>query len=76
MSEFYEGLADIFEVEPEEITPEFTWPEDAYDSLAIVSIIALIDEAFDKSVNAAALAECRSVGEIEALVKDETVEGQ
>ncbi len=68
MSEFYEGLAEILEVEPSEVTSEMTLGEGAWDSLAIVSTIALIDEVYDRTVSADALAECRTVGDVEKLV--------
>ena len=68
MSEFHEGLAEILEVEPGEVTSDLTLDEGVWDSLAIVSTIALIDEVYDRTVSADALAECRSVGDIEKLV--------
>lgn len=71
MTEFYEGLAEILEVEPTEVTPEMTLDEGVWDSLAIVSTIALIDEVYDRTVSADALAECRTVGDIEKLVGSE-----
>jgi acyl carrier protein len=69
MSRFYKELADIFEVDASEITPEFDLQEAGWDSLAIVTTIAAIDEVFDVTVSPAALAECGTVGDIERLVK-------
>ena len=43
MSEFYEGMAEILEVDASQVGPDFELG-DAWDSLAIVSTIALIDE--------------------------------
>jgi acyl carrier protein len=68
VSEFYEGLAEILEIEPGEVSPEMALEENAWDSLAIVSTIALIDEVYDRSVSADALADCRTVSDIEKLV--------
>ncbi len=68
MSEFYEGLAEILEVEPSKLTSDLALDEGVWDSLAIVSTIALIDEVYDRTVSADALSECRTVGEIEKLV--------
>lgn len=68
MSQFYEGLAEILEVEPSEVNPDMVLEEGVWDSLAIVSSIALIDELFDRTVSADALAECKTVGDIEKLV--------
>lgn len=64
MSEFYEGMAEILEVEVDAIGPDYELGE-AWDSLAIVSTIALIDEVFDKAIGADALEECKTVGDVE-----------
>jgi acyl carrier protein len=68
MSEFYEGLAEILEVEPGEVNPELELNEAVWDSLAIVSTIALIDEVYDRTVSADALSECKTVGDVEKLL--------
>ena len=67
MSEFYEGLAEIMEVEVTEITSNYEFG-DAWDSLAIVSTIALIDEVYDKAVDIQLLQECKTVGDVEDLI--------
>jgi acyl carrier protein len=69
MSQFYAELADIFEVDVSEITPDFDLHEAGWDSLAIVTTIAAIDDVFDVTVSPAALADCRTVGDVERLVK-------
>ena len=68
MSTFYEELAEILEVEPGKVTPELRLAEVSWDSLAIVSTIALIDDHYDEAVSAAALTACETVGDIERLV--------
>lgn len=68
MSEFYEGLAEILEVEPDEVSSEMTLDEGSWDSLAVVSTIALIDDVFDITVHPKKLGECKTVGEVEALI--------
>ncbi len=68
MSEFYEGLAEILEVEIEDVSPALELEESVWDSLAVVSTIALIDEVFDRTVSADALLECTTVGDIEKLL--------
>ncbi len=70
MSEFYEGLAEILEVDEAEVTPELELGE-TWDSLAIVSTIALIDDVHDIQVRPEKLADCKTVGDIEALVSAE-----
>lgn len=71
MNEFYEGLAEILEVEPNEVSPETELEEGAWDSLAVVSTIALIDDVYDITVHPEKLAECKTVGDIEELVASE-----
>lgn len=70
MSEFYEGLAEILEVDEAEVAPELELG-DTWDSLAIVSTIALIDDVHDIQVRPEKLADCKTVGDIEALVSAE-----
>ena len=70
MSELYDGMAEILDVDASEISPDFEMGE-AWDSLAIVSTIALIDELYDRAVSPDALGECRTVGAIEKLATAE-----
>ena len=70
MSEFYEGLAEILEVNTSEVNSGLELG-DSWDSLAIVSTIALIDDVYDIQVRPEKLSECQTVGDIEALVKAE-----
>lgn len=67
MSKLYAGLAEIFEVEPEEITADTVLEELAWDSLAMVSTIALFDELYSKEMRIDDLKACRTVGDLEAL---------
>jgi len=69
MSAFYEGLADILEVDIGQISPELALDDGNWDSLAIVSTIALIDEVYDETVSADALGECKTVADVEKLIK-------
>jgi acyl carrier protein len=66
MSQFYEGMAEILEIDISEIGPEYELGE-LWDSLAIVSTIALIDELYDRPVSPDALGACTTVGAIETL---------
>lgn len=68
MSAFYAGLAEIFEVDKAEIGPRFDLVAHTWDSLAIVSTLALIDECYNQMVEGKALAACVTVADIEALV--------
>ncbi|MEX5748173.1 acyl carrier protein [Massilia sp. X63] len=71
MSKFYEGMAEIFEIDPSQITPEFdlTGAEAQWDSLALVSTIALVDDCFNVMLDGTALAACKTIGDIEALIE-------
>lgn len=71
MSAFHEGLAEIFEIDAADLTPDLKLGEQNWDSLAIVSTIALIDDLYDKSVSAEALAACTTVRDLDALVARE-----
>lgn len=68
MDEFYEGLAEILEVPAEQVKPEFSLADHDWDSMAIISCVALIDEVFGHLVSGSALAKCASVADIEKLI--------
>lgn len=70
MSEFYEGMAEIFEVELSKISSKFELhsSEAAWDSLAIVSTIALVDDCFEVMLDGKALGECETIADIESLI--------
>ena len=70
MSEFYNGMAEILEVEDNKISPAFELHsgEAAWDSLAIVSTIALVDDCFNVMLEGKALMECNTVSDIEQLI--------
>lgn len=70
MSKFYEGVAEIFEVEVDAISPNFPLhtEEVSWDSLAIVSIIALVDECFNLLLDGTELADCDSLADLEILI--------
>jgi acyl carrier protein len=71
MSKFYEGMAEIFEIDPAQITPQFdlTSADAQWDSLALVSTIALVDDCFNVMLDGTALAACKTIGDIEALIE-------
>ena len=71
MSEFYEGIAEILEVEVEEISPDFSLQAEdiAWDSLAVVSTIALVDDCFNVMLDGQALGACITVSDIEGLIE-------
>lgn len=70
MNEFYEGMAEIFEVNPEKISSDFELHSgvSAWDSLAIVSTIALVDDCFGVMLEGKALIKCITISDIETLI--------
>jgi acyl carrier protein len=70
-TEFQEGLAEILEVEVEDIQSDLALAEGSWDSLAVVSTIALIDDVYDIQVHPNGIAECKTVGDLEKLVTAE-----
>lgn len=70
MNKFYEGMAEIFEVDPASMSAQFdlTSADCEWDSLAIVSTIALVDDCFNVMLSGDALGDCKTIGDIEALV--------
>jgi acyl carrier protein len=70
MKKFYEGLSDIFEIEVNELSSEFRLRDGTvvWDSLAILSTLALLDECFGVVVDGKELGECENVGDIEKLI--------
>lgn len=69
MNEFRAGLAEILEIEPSGVTPELVLSEHAWDSLAVVSTIALIDDCFGLMLPSQELTNCTTVGDIESLIR-------
>ena len=74
MSEFYEGMAEILEIDVADVTPDLDLTEENWDSLAVVSTIALIDDVYDVMVSPERLADCKTVGEVEQLAESEKQE--
>lgn len=68
MSEFYEGLAEILEIEPAQVTPALNLLDHAWDSLAVVSTIALVDECFNVLLDGQSLGKCTTVADIDKLI--------
>jgi len=70
MNTFYEGLAEILEVDASELAPNFSFADANadWDSLAIVSTIALVDDTYNVMLDGKSLAACEKVADIEALI--------
>ncbi|WP_233234739.1 acyl carrier protein [Bordetella sp. LUAb4] len=73
MNEFYTGMSEVLEVDAGTIVPNFDLATVAWDSLAIVSTIALVDDCFGVLLNGQALANCATIADIEKLISAEKV---
>ncbi len=68
MEAFYSGLAEILEIEPAQVTADLDLEANNWDSLAVVSTIALCDECFNIMLDGQALTNCKTVADIEKLI--------
>lgn len=66
MEELKEQLAELLEVEDLDVTKKFS-DYDSFDSLAILTILAMLDSDYNKSMKAA---DIRAYESIEAFCKD------
>jgi acyl carrier protein len=69
MNAFYEGMAEVFEIDVSEITPELDLQAHNWDSLAVVSTIALVDDCFNVMLSGQALNNCTTIADIEELIR-------
>jgi acyl carrier protein len=67
-NQILEIIAEILEVEVEEITLENELDEDSWDSLAVVTFISEIDSNFDQVIAPTAVNEVKTVADLIALV--------
>ena len=67
---FMEDLAAVLEVEPAELHEGFELNRDNWDSLAIVTVIVLLDEQFGIAIAGDKLRECPSVGALWNLIEN------
>lgn len=64
---FYEKLADIFE---EDVTDETILKDlEAYDSLSILSIIAMCDKDYHITVTASEIRALNTIGDLKAFIE-------
>jgi acyl carrier protein len=69
MQEFFEGLAEVLEINSDIVNSELKLHDYAWDSLAIVSVMALVDDVFNVMLDGQSLAKCLTVADILQLVK-------
>ena len=61
---FKKSLAEILDVETEEISLNFVLDESNWDSLAVISTAMLIETVYNKTVDGDELVSCSNVGEL------------
>lgn len=66
LKEFVQAFAAEFEETPaESFTPETVYKDlDEWDSLIVLSIIALVDEEFNVRITGQDLRDCKTIGDI------------
>lgn len=69
IEEFLSKLADALEVEVNTLSIDTRLSSLDWDSLAIISTIALVDECLGKVLSAEKIAECQTIGDIIELVE-------
>lgn len=70
MNEFYKGMAEILEIDDNQITSDFELNSGnaAWDSLGVVSTIALIDDLYSVTLDGKSLTNCLKISDIENLI--------
>lgn len=69
MNEFFEGMAEILEIDTDKVNPQLSLTEHAWDSLSIVSTMALVDDIYNIMLDGQSLAKCEKIADILALVE-------
>lgn len=62
-------MAEIFEVDESDMNDAYALSTDNWNSLAIVSTIALGDELYGVVLNGQALSKCKTLGDVVAMIK-------
>ncbi len=72
---FFEGLLECMEIDPVKINEDTAFSElEDFDSMAVISIVAYVDEKFAASLSAEQLKNMKTVGDLMALVGREHFE--
>lgn len=67
-AEFLAALEEMLETDPGSLSPDTALDSlDSWDSLAVISFIALVDEHFDHVVAGEDLAKAKTIGDLLAL---------
>jgi|GEM_PF-1303313 len=67
---FLQELAPLFSIEREELTDDFALdPNTNWDSLTIISMMALMDDHFEVEISGEQLRRCSSIGDVLKLLE-------
>lgn len=69
LSTFLSVLADALEIEESSLTPNTHFDEIDWDSLAVISAIALIDEQFGVMIPGQDISECKGMPDLLSLIE-------
>ena len=69
LSDFLSGLADALEIEESTLTPNTLFNEIDWDSLAVISAIALIDEQFGVMIPGQDISNCKGMPDLISLIQ-------
>ena len=69
LSDFLSGLADALEIEESTLTPNTLFNEIDWDSLAVISAIALIDEQYGVMIPGQDISECKGMPDLISLIQ-------
>ena len=65
MEQFLELVADVFEVEPEEINMDTVFRDmDDFSSLVGFSLIVMMEDEYDTKVSVDEFMECKTIGDL------------
>lgn len=65
MEQFLELVADVFEVEPEDITMDTVFRDmDDFSSLVGFSLIVMMEDEYDTKVSVDEFMECNTIGDL------------
>lgn len=65
---FKSNFAEIIDIDEELVNPDLVLDKGTWDSLAVITTAALIDEEYNKIIDGEALTNCKSVKELMALI--------
>lgn len=66
---FLKDLANELEVDARTMDDSFSLMGDSWDSVTVLSTVALIDDHFDVSVEGSELEDCENVGQVLSLIR-------